>query len=113
MHDEAPGEWKKIASQAAACGVFGLTALACGHFLPAPHAWSWLSTAWLALACLAGGWDAAVDAWAALRARRIDVHLLMLIAAGGAPAVAPLFTSRRSPSAAASVPRGRAWPAAG
>lgn len=84
MHDEAPGEWKKIASQAAACGVFGLTALACGHFLPAPHAWSWLSTAWLALACLAGGWDAAVDAWAALRARRIDVHLLMLIAAGGA-----------------------------
>ena len=33
---------------------------------------------------MAGGWDAAVDAFTALRERRIDVHLLMLLAAGGA-----------------------------
>jgi len=84
MHDEPPGEWKKIAAQAIACGVFGLAALACGHFLPPPHAWSWAATALLALSCLAGGWDAAEDAWAALRERRIDVHLLMILAAVGA-----------------------------
>ena len=84
MHDEAPGEWKKIAAQAATCGFFGVAALACGHFFPPPSSAAWCTSALLALACLAGGWDAAVDAWAALRERRIDVHLLMLLAAGGA-----------------------------
>ena len=84
MHDEAPGEWKKIAALATTCGVFGVAALACSHFLPPPNSWSWCAPALLALSCLAGGWDAAVDALAALRERRIDVHLLMLIAAGGA-----------------------------
>jgi len=84
MHNEAPGEWKKIASLALTCGVLGLAALACGHFLAPPSEWAWCAPALLALASLAGGWDAAVDAWAALRERRIDVHLLMLLAAGGA-----------------------------
>lgn len=84
MHDEAPGEWKKIAILAVTCGVFGLAALACSHFLPPPNSWSWCAPVLLALSCLAGGWDAAADALAALRERRIDVHLLMLIAAGGA-----------------------------
>ena len=84
MHNEAPGEWKKIAILALTCGVFGLAALACGHFWVPPSEWAWSAPALLALASLAGGWDAAVDAWAALRERRIDVHLLMLLAAGGA-----------------------------
>ncbi len=84
MHNEAPGEWKKIAILALTCGVFGLAALACGHFWVPPSEWAWCAPALLALASLAGGWDAAVDAWAALRERRIDVHLLMLLAAGGA-----------------------------
>jgi Cd2+/Zn2+-exporting ATPase len=84
MHDEAPGEWKKIAVLGATCGVLGLAALACGHFWAPPSAWAWCAPTLLALACLAGGWDAAVDALAALRERRIDVHLLMLLAAGGA-----------------------------
>jgi len=84
MHDEAPGEWKKIAALAATCGFFGLAALACGHFFPPPSAAAWCAPTLLALACLAGGWDAAVDALAALRERRIDVHLLMLLAAAGA-----------------------------
>lgn len=84
MHNEAPGEWKKIAILALTCGVLGLAALACGHFWVPPSEWAWCAPALLALASLAGGWDAAVDAWAALRERRIDVHLLMLLAAGGA-----------------------------
>ncbi len=84
MHDEAPSEWKKIAGLALTCGVLGLAALACGHFLVPPSEWAWCAPTLLALASLAGGWDAAVDAWAALRERRIDVHLLMLLAAGGA-----------------------------
>ena len=84
MHDEAPGEWKKIAILALTCGVLGLAALACGHFWVPPSEWAWCAPALLALAYLAGGWDAAVDALAALRERRIDVHLLMLLAAGGA-----------------------------
>ena len=84
MHNEAPGEWNKIAILALTCGVFGLAALACGHFWVPPSEWAWCAPALLALASLAGGWDAAVDAWAALRERRIDVHLLMLLAAGGA-----------------------------
>lgn len=84
MHNEAPGEWKKNAVLALTCGVLGLAALACGHFWVPPSEWAWCAPALLALASLAGGWDAAVDAWAALRERRIDVHLLMLLAAGGA-----------------------------
>ena len=84
MHNEAPGEWKKIAILALTCGVLGLAALACGHFWVPPSEWAWCAPSLLALAYLAGGWDAAVDALAALRERRIDVHLLMLLAAGGA-----------------------------
>lgn len=75
------GEWRRLAALAAASGVFGLLAWGAEHFAGGRPHWS---MTFAALACLAGGWDAAGDAWASLRRRRIDVHLLMLIVAAGA-----------------------------
>ena len=36
------------------------------------------------LGFFAGGWDAAVDTWANLKKREIDIHFLMLVVAVGA-----------------------------
>jgi Cd2+/Zn2+-exporting ATPase len=76
-----PGEWRKLALLAAVSGVFGLLSLVAERFGDAGHPWA---LALVAIACVAGGWDAAIDGWAALRQRRIDVHLLMIIVAVGA-----------------------------
>lgn len=81
MHDEAPGEWKKLSILAMLCALFGLAASGCEHFL---HTETWVATLLYALACVVGGWDAAGDAWATLKERRVDVHTLMLIVALGA-----------------------------
>jgi Cd2+/Zn2+-exporting ATPase len=78
---EAPGEWRKLAWLAATSGVLGLLSLVAEHFLGKGSAWT---LALVAGSCLAGGWDAAVDGWAALRERRVDVHLLMIVVAVGA-----------------------------
>ena len=51
------------------------------QFCDAGHVWALILVAG---SCLAGGWDAAIDGWAALRERRIDVHLLMIVVAVGA-----------------------------
>jgi Cd2+/Zn2+-exporting ATPase len=80
--DEAtPGEWRKLAALAAASGVFGLLSLVAEHFGETGRPWA---LAFVAASCVAGGWDAAIDGWAALRQRRIDVHLLMIVVAVGA-----------------------------
>jgi Cd2+/Zn2+-exporting ATPase len=78
---EAPGEWRKLAWLAATSGVLGLLSLVAEHFLGKGSAWT---LALVAGSCLAGGWDAAVDGWTALRERRVDVHLLMIVVAVGA-----------------------------
>jgi Cd2+/Zn2+-exporting ATPase len=78
---EPPGEWRKLAYLAAASGVFGLLSLVAEHFDGTGSPWA---LALVAASCLAGGWDAAIDGWAALRERRIDVHLLMIVVAVGA-----------------------------
>jgi len=78
---EAPGEWRKLAFLAAVSGGLGLLSLVAEHFLGARSAWA---LALVAGSCLAGGWDAAIDGWASLRERRIDVHLLMIVVAVGA-----------------------------
>ena len=78
---EPPGEWRKLAFLAAASGVFGLLSLVAEHFDGTGSPWA---LALVAASCLAGGWDAAIDGWAALRERRIDVHLLMIVVAVGA-----------------------------
>jgi len=75
------GEWRTLAALALACGLLGVAALATG-LLAGP---AWLRATLAALACVAGAWEAAEEGWHALRwHRRIDVHLLMLLAAAGA-----------------------------
>ena len=78
---EAPGEWRKLAFLAAVSGILGLVSLVVDQFLGNGSHWA---LALIAGSCLAGGWDAAINGWAALRERRIDVHLLMIIVAAGA-----------------------------
>lgn len=81
-HDEH--SWRALAIQSAACGALGLGAVAWREAGGAPAGFVALA----ALGCLAGGWEAAEEAWHALRRhRRVDVHLLMLAAAAGAWAV--------------------------
>ncbi len=84
--EPAPGEeseWRLLAGLAAGCGVAGLAAFAAGR-LGAP---GWVETSLYAVALVAGGWDAAVDAWDNLRQRRLEIHFLMLAVAVGAVAV--------------------------
>lgn len=78
---EAPGEWRKLALLAGASGGLGLLSLVAERCGEAGRPWA---LALVAGSCVAGGWDAAIDGWAALRRRRIDVHLLMLVVAAGA-----------------------------
>ncbi|MFM7398971.1 MAG: hypothetical protein ACKO4N_08425, partial [Verrucomicrobiota bacterium] len=66
---------RREAALATACGACGALALAADGDA---------ARALAALACLAGSWDAAREAWKALGGGRADVHLLMLLAAGGA-----------------------------
>jgi Cd2+/Zn2+-exporting ATPase len=77
----APGEWRKLALLAATSGVLGLLSLVAERFGEAGATWALVLVAG---ACLAGGWDAAIDGWASLRQKRIDVHLLMIVVAAGA-----------------------------
>ncbi len=85
---ETPGEWKQLALFAAASGVFGLLSLVAERFGEAGRPWA---LALVAASCVAGGWDAAIDGWASLRRRRVDVHLLMLVVAAGAWIVGAQF----------------------
>ena len=78
---EAPGEWRKLAFLAAISGGLGLLSLVAEHFSGAGSPWALVLVAGSGLA---GGWDAAIDGWAALKERRIDVHLLMIVVAVGA-----------------------------
>lgn len=78
--DEADlNEWKAQAVAAGLCAVFGLA----GYFTPTP-AWS---VPLYVVSFLAGGWFAAQQAFAKIRARILDVHFLMLAVAAGSAAV--------------------------
>jgi Cd2+/Zn2+-exporting ATPase len=83
MSDEHHDEWKKLAVFAVISGLFGLLALLVSHSYPPENSLHWISTLLLALSCLAGGWDALIDGWASLREKRVDVHTLMILVAGG------------------------------
>ncbi len=74
-------EWKMLAVQAGVCGITLLLA------------WLWQKLGFqppgvayglLLVSILAGGWDAAIDAWPELKRGRLDVHFLMLAVAAGA-----------------------------
>ena len=75
MEQESDDEWRTLAWQAAICGV----ALVAGYVFD--------QSALFAISLIAGGWDAAKDAWANLLERRLDVHFLMLAVAAGAVAI--------------------------
>ena len=82
-HDHDGHDWKALAVQSAICGALGLGAVAWRDL--GPGVLPWMSTALALGGCVAGGWEAAGEAWHSLRHhRRIDVHLLMLLAAAGA-----------------------------
>ncbi|MGD2122236.1 MAG: HAD-IC family P-type ATPase, partial [Gemmatimonadota bacterium] len=72
--------WRPLAVSTAACAVFGVLAALSGAVLEV----SALSLTLYALAYLAGGWEATWEALRALWRRRLEVDLLMVVAASGA-----------------------------
>ena len=74
-------EWRTLAWLAVTCGAAGVAGLMATYFLP-QHPWA--AKALFLVGVIAGGWDAAVDAWENLRKREIDIHFLMLAVAIGA-----------------------------
>jgi Cd2+/Zn2+-exporting ATPase len=79
--EAAESEWKQLALLAGACGVLGLFGFAVQRAGWEP---SWIGQAFFVFALIAGGWDAAIDTWENLRARKVDIHFLMLAVAVGA-----------------------------
>ncbi len=77
-------EWKMLALQAAVCAVALVSAWGLSHFPGVSPLW--VKGMYL-LSLVAGGWDAAIDAWAKLRRRELDIHFLMLSVAAGAVAI--------------------------
>jgi Cd2+/Zn2+-exporting ATPase len=84
IEERSRAEWQALAVQASVCGV----ALAVGFLA---HRFSSVSQGVIigcyTVSIIAGGWDAAKDAWQGLRERNIDVHFLMLAVALGAVAI--------------------------
>jgi Zn2+/Cd2+-exporting ATPase len=74
-------EWRTLALLALVCGAAGIAGVVAAHFAPGMP---WLARGLFILGLLAGGWDAAIDTWANLRKREIDIHFLMLAVAFGA-----------------------------
>jgi Zn2+/Cd2+-exporting ATPase len=72
--------WQPLALSAAACALFGLVGAGAQTLLDAP-AFALVS---FVLAYAAGGWEAAWKALRALARGRLEVDLLMILAAGGA-----------------------------
>ncbi|HEY0947556.1 MAG TPA: cation-translocating P-type ATPase [Opitutaceae bacterium] len=77
-------EWRELGLLAAVCGVTGLAGFAVGQLGVGP---AWLSTAFYAVALVAGGWDAAKDSWENIRVGKLDIHFLMIAVAAGAVAI--------------------------
>src|SRR5687767_9793308 len=75
------GEWRKLAWLAAVCGIAGIAGALAEHFAPGAPS---LARMIFLIGIVAGGWDAAVDTWANLKKREVDIHFLMLAVALGA-----------------------------
>ncbi len=75
MEQDSDEEWRALALQATICGL----ALVAGYVFQQPMLF--------AISLIAGGWDAAKDAWENILERRLDVHFLMLAVAAGAVAI--------------------------
>lgn len=82
-HEEVE-DWRWLALLAGLCGGLGLLAWGWMRWGGAP---TWLGPVLYGGALLAGGWDAAGDAWAKVRRGKLDIHFLMLAVAAGAGAI--------------------------
>lgn len=74
-------EWKELAAFAMVCGVFGIAGFVVEKMGVGP---AWLAHALYGVALIAGGWDATVDTWENIKAKKLDIHFLMLAVAIGA-----------------------------
>ena len=74
-------EWRTLSVLAAVCGAAGIAGFVAQHFAPDLPG---LARGLFLLGLVTGGWDAAVDTWANLKKRQIDIHFLMLSVAVGA-----------------------------
>ena len=78
-HEEQ--EWRTLATLAAVCGAAGIAGGLAEFFAPALP---WLARGFFVAGLVTGGWDAAIDTWANVKKREIDIHFLMLAVAIGA-----------------------------
>lgn len=84
IEQASENEWRMLAVQAAVCGVALVAGYLVETFADVP---TWMSQALFGVSLIAGGWDAAKDAWENIREGRLDVHFLMLAVAAGAVAI--------------------------
>ena len=84
LEDRSREEWQWLAMQAAICGIGLVTAWGLQRFTVLPGI---VPIVFYVIAMIAGGWDAACDAFGKLRQRQLDIHFLMLAVALGATAI--------------------------
>ncbi|MDX6767857.1 MAG: heavy metal translocating P-type ATPase [Candidatus Methylacidiphilales bacterium] len=82
--EEEEEDWRELATYAGICGALLVSGFLVHKLQLGP---SWLDVVFYAGALLAGGRDAAEDAWHNLRRGRLDIHFLMLAVAAGASLV--------------------------
>ncbi|MCP5556324.1 MAG: heavy metal translocating P-type ATPase [Verrucomicrobiaceae bacterium] len=74
-------EWQAMAIQATICGVMLVAGIIIERFTSLPPM---AAVSCFVVSLIAGGWDAAKDAWEKIREYQLDVHFLMLAVAAGA-----------------------------
>lgn len=74
-------EWRTLALLATICAAAGIAGLLAQHFIPGLP---WLAKLLYFTGIVTGGWDAAIDSWANLKKRKVEIHFLMLSVAVGA-----------------------------
>jgi len=84
IEEQSRAEWQALALQATICGAALLLGFLLDRFSSLPNS---VVIGCYLVSLIAGGWDAAKDAWEGLHERNIDVHFLMLAVAAGAVAI--------------------------
>lgn len=84
LRQEKVEEWKQMAALTSVCGFFLMLGFIGDQFLQLPN---YFIIGCYVISMMAGGWDAALDAWDRLWQRELDIHFLMLTVACGAAAI--------------------------